>query len=144
MAKVKTKVYIGKKTVGDRVLFVYGEMNEFSVVAALAPVTATPRGHVIKEVFDPIMYIDNPSMSRHRHFNMGWAICQKGDEFDVETGIRIARRRFSNSSLETQNGKWLNDDMCQAIIANELLYMEEHLNKFINAFTPKEEEIGFE
>ena len=138
MGNVKKKAYVGKREVDGRTILVYGEMTELPYLMTLTPVAVTPKGHKIREVFEPIIFLKGNDRTKTRYFNMGWAICHEDDEFDIETGIRIATRRFSPNPLETQNGKWLNDDMCEALVANEIKYIEEHLDNFINAFKYEE------
>jgi hypothetical protein len=66
--------------------------------------------------------------------NMGWSICQTNyDEFDTEKGINLAKKRFEKP-LVTENGKFLTSDMVLAILKNELDYIENHIDKYLNYF----------
>lgn len=66
-------------------------------------------------------------------FNMGWAICAEGDEFDEEYGKKLAKKRFYKymGDLQTTNKNFLNDDMVMAILQNEVNYIIKHADKYV-------------
>lgn len=68
-----------------------------------------------------------------KSLNMGWAICSEEDTFDLQTGIKLAKKRFYRNmgELQTTNRNFLNDDMIEAIIENEVKYIISHPDKYI-------------
>jgi hypothetical protein len=68
-----------------------------------------------------------------KSLNMGWAICSEEDTFDVEIGIKLAKKRFYRhmGDLQTTNRNFLTDDMVEAIIQNEVNYIISHSDKYI-------------
>lgn len=134
MGRYKVKSYTSIIEDKERTIFVYGEMREFKELIGQSVVSFKPVTLTIIRSYDdaPIMTMDDSMNHKMRVFNMGYAICQKPDVFSKSFGIRIAKRRFTDRPLRTQNGKFLNDDMCQALVDNEAKYIKEHLEKFIN------------
>lgn len=62
-----------------------------------------------------------------RVFNFGWAICEQNDEFNLEEGIKIAKRRFSDSPMTTTDVRFFSDDMINSILLNEIQFIENNL-----------------
>ena len=138
MGKIKTKKYTSKIEKGGKTIFVYGEMTELPYHTGFAHVLMTPKGRVIKGISKNVMFstCDN-TRGKVRTFNMGWSICQESDNFDEEVAISTCKRRFSKSPLKTQNGMWLNEDMCRVLVDNEAKYIAENLEKFEKYFSRK-------
>jgi hypothetical protein len=138
MGKFKTKKYTSKIEKDSKTIFVYGEMTELPYHTGFAQVLMTPKGRVIKGIGKNIVVstCDN-TRGKVRTFNMGWCICQESDEFNEELAISTCKRRFSKSPLKTQNGMWLNEDMCNVLVDNEVNYIAEHLEKFEKYFSRK-------
>lgn len=139
MAKEKIRQYSCKReSVKDGrkyIVYVYGEMEELPYLSGIASVLFTPKGRIVRHVSAPVPDYGSEQHSNAREFNMGWALCTPEDIFDEVEAVNIAKRRFSMSPLTTQNGCWLNDDMCQSIVDNEAKYIAEHLDHFIGFFS---------
>ena len=117
-------------------ILVYGELLQTNDDKGfiLAPITYK------KKDKNNIVSIDDKYvvLSRHndlrpnREFNFGWAICDANDKFDMATGVKLAKKRFSNSPMTTTDVRFFSDDMIAAILKNELNFIEEHLeNKYL-------------
>lgn len=80
------------------------------------------------EVF-PYIYVTK----QVKALNMGWSICSEDDVFAKEIGIKLAKKRFYKNmgELQTTNKNFLNDDMVNAIIENEVNYIISHPEKYI-------------
>ena len=59
---------------------------------------------------------------------MGFAICNSSDTFNINTGIKVAKKRFAKSPMTTQNGNFLTEDMLKAIVDNELNYILNNID----------------
>lgn len=106
------------------------EINGFYVL----PVTFNGKNKKIRNIeYDKHVTVPgfNEYYARTKTFNMGWAICNGDDKFSMEVGETICRRRYSKSPMKTQNGRFLTKDMCQAIVDNEVKYIEEHIADFL-------------
>lgn len=117
-------------------IMVYGELEDVKEVSGFyaVPVTFNGKTHKTKDInLDKSVLISgfNQHFSRTKKFNMGWAICAEPDTFDYETGVKICKRRFARSPMTTQNGRFLTSDMCQAIVDNEVEYIEKNIFSFI-------------
>ena len=112
-------------------ILVYGELVQTNEAKGfiLAPVTYNKRNHRdIKSIDDRYVVLSRTQDLRPtRQFNFGWAICDQNDEFDLGVGIRIAKRRFSDSPMTTTDVRFFSDDMIRSILENELDFIEEHL-----------------
>lgn len=138
MGKVKIKKYASEAYKDGKTIFVYGEMTELPYHTGFAPVLMTPKGRVIKGINKHFVFSTcDETRGKVRMFNMGWCICQESDEFNEEVAISTCKRRFSKSPLKTQNGMWLNEDMCHILVDNEANYIAEHLEKFEHYFSRK-------
>lgn len=120
-------------------ILVYGEVNEVNEMTGFYTVPVVFNGKTNKPIaIDYDKRFITPSYKhyygRTKVFNMGWSICSECDEFDLETGIKICRRRFNRSPITTQNGRFLTPDMCLAIVNNEADYIDKHIEMFL----PKE------
>ncbi len=128
------KKFTKRRLMADgRELMVYGELKEHNYTEGIMATKVTfneKNGRVITAddgaVFLPVTPL---KPKRTKEFSMGWAICHESDLFDEEVGIRHAKLRMEKP-LYTQNGKMLCTDMVEAIMENELDYIEEHLSKF--------------
>ena len=138
----KVRCYHATREVIDTVknkkhtILVYGELVQTNEAKGfvLAPVTYNKRNHrEIRSVDDQYVVLSrNQDMRPTRQFNFGWAICDANDEFDLATGIRIAKRRFSDSPMTTTDVRFFSDDMIRSILENELNFIEKHLeNKYL-------------
>ena len=123
---------------------VYGELWEDGKVDGIAvfPCKFTRDGKTVMEYDtknNTSLWLKNP-YSRTKHFNMGWAICNPDDEFDIEKGIEICKKRFRKNDLTTQCGTFLTEDMIYAILNNEIRYIENHWDKYVKygQFKPSE------
>ena len=115
------------------------EINGFYVL----PVTFNVKNKKIRNIeYDKHVTVPgfNEYYARTKTFNMGWAICNGDDKFSMEVGETICRRRYSKSPMKTQNGRFLTKDMCQAIVDNEVKYIEEHIADFL----PKKHDVTVE
>ena len=134
--RIKNKYYNYREVVDSNgvshTVLVYGEVCENNDLTGYAPVTFTRKGRVVKSVGTPCI-VDEWSKfhSPLRQFNMGFAICNSSDKFNLVSGIKIAKRRFAKSPLSTQNGSFLNIDMVCSIVDNELDYICQHIEKFM-------------
>ena len=112
-------------------ILVYGELVQTNDTKGfiLAPVTYTKRNHKdIKSIDDKYVVLSrNQDLRPTRQFNFGWAICSADDEFDLEVGIRIAKRRFSDSPMTTTDVRFFSDDMIHSILENEVNFIEKNL-----------------
>ena len=69
-----------------------------------------------------------------KSLNIGWAICSEEDEFDLDTGIKLAKKRLYKNlgDLFSFNRNFLTDDMVNAILKNEVNYIKSHIEKYIS------------
>lgn len=117
-------------------VLVYGEVNEVNEMTGFYTVPVVFNGKTNKPIaIDYDRRFITPSYKQFygktKVFNMGWAICSECDTFDLETGIKICRRRFNRSPITTQNGRFLTPDMCSAIVENEANYVVNHIEMFL-------------
>lgn len=115
----------------SHVVFVYGEVSEDKIIRGFAPVTFTRKGRIIKSVGEPII-ANHEFRSPVKTFNMGFAICNSSDTFNINTGIKVAKKRFAKSPMTTQNGNFLTEDMLKAIVDNELNYILNNIDHFLD------------
>jgi hypothetical protein len=133
----KVRCYHATREVIDTVrnekhtILVYGELVQTNEAKGflLAPVTYNKINHrEIRSIDDRYVVLSrNQDRRPTRQFNFGWAICDANDEFDLATGIRIAKRRFSDSPMTTTDVRFFSDDMIRSIIENELNFIERNL-----------------
>ena len=117
-------------------VLVYGEVNEVNEMTGFYTVPVVFNSKTNKPIaIDYDRRFITPSYKQFygktKVFNMGWAICSESDTFDLETGIKICRRRFNRSPITTQNGRFLTPDMCLAIVENEAKYVVNHIEMFL-------------
>lgn len=112
-------------------VLVYGEVSENNLISGFAPVTFTRKGRIVRSVGEPII-VNSEFRSPVKSFNMGFAICNASDTFDVNTGIKVAKKRFAKSPMTTQNGNFLTEDMLKAIVDNELNYILNNIDHFLS------------
>lgn len=129
---IKEVVHNGSKYT----VLVYGEVCEVNEVPGFYAVPVVFNGKTNKPIaIDYEKRFVTPGYkqyyARTKVFNMGWAICAECDSFDLDTGIKICRRRFNRSPITTQNGRFLTPDMCSAIVANETEYIANHIEMFL-------------
>lgn len=132
MGKVKEfvehKEFVAKDGVRRRVL-VYGELIEHKEVDAF---TLRVKTNYRNEMVDIKPICPLKPMRKTKEFRMGYSICLTDiDQFDIETGIRMAKKRLSVDPLVTINPTLLTKDMCTALIINEIDYIQTHLEKYI-------------
>lgn len=112
-------------------ILVYGELVQTNEAKGflLAPVTYNKINHrEIRSIDDRYVVLSrNQDIRPTRQFNFGWAICDANDEFDLATGIKIAKRRFSDSPMTTTDVRFFSDDMIHSILESELNFIEKHL-----------------
>jgi hypothetical protein len=112
-------------------ILVYGELVQTNEAKGflLAPVTYNKINHrEIRSIDDRYVVLSrNQDRRPTRQFNFGWAICDANDEFDLATGIKIAKRRFSDSPMTTTDVRFFSDDMIRSILESELNFIERHL-----------------
>ena len=123
-------------------VMVYGELTEVKEMTGFYAVPVKFNGKTGKPIcIDYDKRIITPSYNEYygktKFFNMGWSICADCDTFNEETGIKICKRRFNRSPISTQNGRFLTNDMCQAIIDNEIEYIIKHIESFLPKDEPK-------
>lgn len=129
---IKEVTHNGKKYT----IMVMGSICETKEISGfyVLPVTFNGKNKKIRNIeFDKHVTIPgfNQYYAKTKTFNMGWAICNGDDKFSTEVGETICRRRYSKSPMVTQNGRFLTKDMCQAIVTNEVKYIEEHIADFL-------------
>lgn len=132
--KVKTYYNYSEVVSSDgksHTVLVYGEVRESNLISGFAPVTFTRKGRIVRSVGEPII-VNNEFRSPVKSFNMGFAICDASDTFDVNTGIKVAKKRFAKSPMTTQNGNFLTRDMLKAIVDNELSYILNNIDHFLS------------
>ena len=117
-------------------ILVYGEVNEVNEMTGFYTVPVVFNSKTNKPVaIDYDKRFITPGYKQYygrtKVFNMGWSICADCDEFDLETGIKICRRRFNRSPITTQNGRFLTPDMCLAIVNNEANYISNNIELFL-------------
>ena len=108
-------------------ILVYGELLQTNDDKGfiLAPITYK------KKDKNNIVSLDDKYvvLSRHndlrptREFNFGWAICDANDEFDMQKGVHLAKKRFSDSPMTTTDVRFFSDSMIAAILKNELNFI---------------------
>lgn len=133
----KVRCYHATREVIDTVknekhtILVYGELVQTNEAKGflLAPVTYNKINHrEIRSIDDRYVVLSrNQDRRSTRQFNFGWAICDANDEFDLATGIKIAKRRFSDSPMTTTDVRFFSDDMIRSILENELNFIERNL-----------------
>lgn len=138
---MKTRIFKTTKDVEYKkshyTILVYGEMKEEKEIEGyyVVPIKFNGRSSKITMVdYDKKQEVAgyNQFYSRTKIFNMGWAICMTdSDKFDLETGIKIAKRRFAKSPMKTQNGRFLTNDMCESIITNEANYIANNIERYL-------------
>lgn len=131
--KVKSYYHYESVTSGDgssHTVLVYGEVSDDKFISGFAPVTFTRKGRIIKSVGEPVI-VNSEFRSPVKKFNMGFAICNSSDTFDVNTGIKVAKKRFAKSPMTTQNSSFLTEDMLKAIVDNELNYILNNIDHFL-------------
>lgn len=132
--KVKTYYHYSEVVSSDgnsHTVLVYGEVSESSLISGFAPVTFTRKARIVRSVGEPII-VNSEFRSPVKSFNMGFAICNASDTFDVNTGIKVAKKRFAKSPMTTQNGNFLTEDMLKAIVDNELNYILNNIDHFLS------------
>lgn len=112
-------------------ILVYGELVQTNEAKGfvIAPVTYIKSNNDIRNIDDKYVILNRNDKRPVRIFNFGWAICDLSDEFDLATGIKLAKRRFSNSPMVTTDVRFFSDEMIKAILESELNFMEEHLEE---------------
>lgn len=135
-------------------ILVYGELAQSNEEKGfiLAPITFKKRDkNNITSLDDKYVVLNRQNDLRPtRTFNFGWAICSSDDEFDMQKGVHLAKKRFSDSPMTTTDVRFFSDDMIAAILKNELNFIEQHLEEkylpdFSNAIGSAEnEETTFE
>lgn len=138
----KTYLKTGHAYVGNgrnATILVYGELWETETVDGIfvQRVGLSRDGKRIIECGSGSVGVLGAPYAKTKYFNMGWAICSPDDEYNEETGIKIAKSRFLKSPLSTQSGTFLTNDMIDAILDNEIRFIQNNLNKF---YHPKDEE----
>ena len=120
-------------------ILVYGELWETETVDGIyvQRIGLSRDGKRIMERGSGSIGVLGTPYSKTKYFNMGWAICSPDDEYNEEIGIEIAKSRFLKSPLSTQSGTFLTNDMIDAILDNEIRFMQNNLSKF---YHPKDEE----
>lgn len=138
----KTYLKTGHAYVGNgrnATILVYGELWETETVDGIfvQRVGLSRDGKRIIECGSGSVGVLGAPYAKTKYFNMGWAICSPDDEYNEEIGIKIAKSRFLKSPLSTQSGTFLTNDMIDAILDNEIRFIQNNLNKF---YHPKDEE----
>lgn len=138
----KTYLKTGHAYVGNgrnATILVYGELWETETVDGIfvQRVGLSRDGKRIIECGSGSVGVLGAPYAKTKYFNMGWAICSPDDEYNEETGIKIAKSRFLKSPLSTQSGTFLTNDMIDAILDNEIRFIQNNLSKF---YHPKDEE----
>ena len=71
-----------------------------------------------------------------RHFGIARAICAPMDEFDINVGEELIKKRIEKGEvvgeLNSTYRTMLNDDMCNILLVNELKYAVENIDKLIS------------
>ena len=114
-------------------ILVYGELSQQNTGRGfiIAPITFNKKNGEIVDIYEHNVVMNPMNDNRPlRVFNFGWAICDAKDEFDLKEGIRVAKRRFSNSPMITTDSRFFSNDMINAILENELNFVESHLSEF--------------
>ena len=129
--------YVGNGRIAT--ILVYGELWETETVDGIfvQRVGLSRDGKRIIECGSGSVGVLGAPYAKTKYFNMGWAICSPDDEYNEETGIKIAKSRFLKSPLSTQSGTFLTNDMIDAILENEIRFIQNNLSKF---YHPKDEE----
>ena len=134
MRKNKTNTYEKIATFTDdngneHIIFIYGELTENPSIKGveLREVEYKRNGFggkdVLKTLGEPVFINTTETYGPRRTFNFGWAICSPLDKFDREIAIKKAKERFSKSGITTQDRRYLNEDMINASINNEIDYL---------------------
>lgn len=97
-------------------------------------VLTTPGGTIIDESpeYAAPLTFDNQHGIR-KEFYMGYSICHKEDvdDYNVDTAIKLAETRFTRP-LVTYNFTYLNNDMCEMLVNNEVDYIVNNIDKYIS------------
>ncbi len=114
-------------------VLVYAECVQTSKTRALLvqPVFTTRDGQkIVSEAGRGQLLSTQRPYQRTRTLNIGWAICSDEDKFDMDAGVELCKKRFSRDPITTGCGRFLTDDMVNAIIMNELDYIANNFGKF--------------
>lgn len=125
------------------VVLVYGELTETNerIGAIIDNAVMNKNGTRVKRLLNGGTFLDNSeNKSRMRVFNMGWAICSSDDKFDIGTGIRLCKKRFSDSPLTTRSMSLLSVDAASAIVKSEAEYIARNIDKYLTLFKDKKKE----
>ena len=114
-------------------ILVYGELVQTNEDQGfvIAPVTYTKKGNDIVSINDKYNIIGFRDNHPTRKFNLGWAICDSNDNFDLATGIKLAKKRFSDSPMTTTDVRFFSDDMIKVVLENETDFIFNHIEKYI-------------
>lgn len=122
----KSEVFVDAN--GEKhVIYVYGELVKTNhldgvLVANVKYVNGDKR--IVDCTNEEIILNHSKSHADVKEFNFGWAICDPRDAFDEKKAIKICKKRFGRTPLKTQEGKFLTDDMINAILENEIEYLK--------------------
>ena len=114
-------------------VLIYAECVQTSKTKALLvqPVYTTRDGQkIVSEAGRGQLLSTQRPYQRTRSLNIGWAICSDEDKFDMDAGVELCKKRFSRDPITTGCGRFLTDDMVNAIIMNELDYIANNFGKF--------------
>lgn len=75
-----------------------------------------------------------PNKKIVRRLKYAFSICHPDDEFDEETGVKLAKRRLSKplGELKTEYITCLTPEQVNMILFEELNYIIDNIDKFIN------------
>lgn len=122
-------------------ILVYGELLQTNDDKGfiLAPITykKKDKNNIVSLDDKYVVLSRHNDLRPNREFNFGWAICDPNDKFDMATGVKLAKKRFSDSPMTTTDVRFFSDDMIAAILKNELNFIQEHLEE---KYLPKAKE----
>lgn len=139
--KIKTRTFLKTKMVkcSDdiiRIITIYGELDEHDFVDGVMVYPCSIKGKskpiepAYHSIYGKFIPSNENSYGRTKELYLGFAICSPEDDFDQDTAVKICKRRFKKP-ITTQNGRMLTPDMIEAIMANEIKYISEHIELFL-------------
>jgi hypothetical protein len=122
------KVLLDNGEVSKRVILVLGLLEEKDTVNTIVKdVSADKYGRRGKLFYD--------RKNRTKTLTLAYAICNPTDEFDLTQGVELAKKRIEKGDiigkLTSTSRSMLNHDQIEAIISNEIYYIEDNIDTYI-------------
>lgn len=108
-----------------------GEVHRVVVVGEFKKEKLIAEG---EEKIDEYTTIVTKTPMTDRNLTFGYAICHPTDEFNLEKGIKLAKKRCKsdpNGVLHSTNVTMLTKDACEFYVFHKLVYIIQHIDEFI-------------